>query len=43
VAGVFENGTKVRDAYSGIKAEVVDGNVSIASEYDIILLEALNE
>ena len=35
----FKNGTKLRDAYSGISTEVTNGKVTIDSEFDIVLLE----
>ncbi|RKE02559.1 alpha-amylase family glycosyl hydrolase [Marinifilum flexuosum] len=37
----LENGTKLRDAYSGKEAEVKDGKVSIDTEFDILLLELI--
>ncbi|MBT8261313.1 MAG: alpha-amylase [Bacteroidia bacterium] len=43
VADVFENGIKVRDAYSGETAEVVDGKVSVTTDYNLVLLEEINE
>lgn len=36
---IFENGTKVKDVYSGITSEVNDGKVAIDSEFGIVLLE----
>lgn len=41
VGNVFANGTKVRDAYSGKTAVVTDGNVTINTNFDILLLEKL--
>ncbi len=41
VGGVFADGTKLRDAYSGVEAEVKDQKVTLTSDYDIILLEKL--
>ena len=35
----FKNGTKLRDAYSGISTEVTNGKIIINSEFDIVLLE----
>lgn len=39
VEGVFENGTKLRDAYSGNEAIVQDGRIVFASPFDILLFE----
>ncbi len=39
VGTIFENGTKLKDAYSGKKVVVSNGKVSIDSEFDIVLLE----
>ena len=39
VSSVFENGTKLYDAYSGVQVEVENGNVEINSVYEIVLLE----
>ena len=41
VAGIFENGTRLRDAYSGKTAKVSNGKVSIDSEFGIVLYEKL--
>jgi alpha-amylase len=41
VGTIFENETKVKDAYSGKTSEVINGKVSIDSEFGIILLEKL--
>ncbi len=38
VAGQFENGTTVTDHYSGKTATVIDGKISIDSEFSIVLL-----
>lgn len=38
VAGVFENGTVLTDAYSGQTVEVKNNKVVIESEFDIVLL-----
>jgi alpha-amylase len=43
VSDVFENGTMIRDAYSGVVAEVTEGSVTITSEYTLVLLESTNE
>ncbi|TDD99256.1 alpha-amylase family glycosyl hydrolase [Flavobacterium cellulosilyticum] len=39
VGAIFKDGTKVRDAYSGISTVVLNGKVSIDTEYAILLLE----
>jgi alpha-amylase len=39
VKGVFEDETMVMDAYSGLRAKVVDGYVNLDTAYDIVLLE----
>lgn len=39
VGTVFENGTKLKDGYSGKKVEVLNGKVIIDTEFDIVLLE----
>lgn len=39
VSGIFENGTKVKDAYSGATMPVIDGKVSLTTNYQIVLLE----
>ncbi len=39
VGTIFENGTKLKDGYSGKEALVSNGKVSIDSEFDIVLLE----
>lgn len=39
VGTIFENGTKLKDAYSGKKVVVSNGKVNIDSEFDIVLLE----
>lgn len=41
VSTVFADGVEVQDAYSGVKATVADGKVTIDSQYDIVLLEAV--
>ncbi len=37
----LEDGTKLRDAYSGKKTKVENGKISVDTEYDILLLELL--
>jgi alpha-amylase len=39
---LFKNGAKLTDAYSGKEAFVVDGKVSIDTEFDLLLLELKN-
>lgn len=39
IDSIFKNGDKVKDCYSGKKAKVKDGKVTITSEFDIVLLE----
>ncbi|HSN49184.1 MAG TPA: hypothetical protein VLR29_10525, partial [Flavobacterium sp.] len=39
VGTIFENGTKLKDAFSGKNAVVLNGKVMIDSEFDIVLLE----
>ena len=39
VGTIFENGTKLTDAYSGKKVVVLNGKVTIDTEFDIVLLE----
>ena len=36
---IFENGAKVKDAYSGKEAVVANGKASIDSDFDLVLLE----
>ncbi len=36
---IFENGTKLKDAYSGKEAKVSNGKIIIDTEFDIVLLE----
>ena len=43
VASIFKNGTKLKDTYSGKEVLVVNGKVSIDSEFDIVLLEAISQ
>lgn len=39
VGTIFENGTKVKDAYSGKTAEVIDGKIIVDSSESIVLIE----
>jgi alpha-amylase len=39
VGTIFENGTKIKDAYSGKTSEVINGKVTVDSEFGILLLE----
>jgi len=39
VGTIFEDGTKLKDAYSGKKVVVSNGKVSIETEFNIVLLE----
>jgi alpha-amylase len=39
VGSTFKEGTKLRDAYSGKSATVLNGKVMIDSEFDVVLLE----
>ena len=41
VEGIFENGTKIRDAYSGAESNVENGKLTLSSEFEIVLLEKL--
>jgi alpha-amylase len=41
VGAIFPNGSKVKDAYSGKTATVVKGNVSLNTDFGIVLLEKL--
>jgi alpha-amylase len=41
VGEVFSNGTKLKDAYSGVKVKVSDGKVTINTPYNIVLLEKI--
>ncbi|MGC6285502.1 MAG: alpha-amylase family glycosyl hydrolase [Polaribacter sp.] len=41
VEGVFENGAKIRDAYSGTESIVQNGKLNMTSEFEIVLLEKL--
>lgn len=39
VGTIFANGTKLKDVYSGKTTVVINGKISIDSEFDIVLLE----
>jgi alpha-amylase len=39
---IFKDGAKVRDAYSGVEAEVDNGTVTLSSNETIVLLELKN-
>lgn len=39
VSGIFADGTKLRDAYSGSTMKVIDGKVSLNTNLSIVLLE----
>jgi alpha-amylase len=39
VAGVFADGSWVRDAYSGQRSRVVDGKIQLSTQYNIALIE----
>ena len=41
VASIFENGTKVRDMYSGISGIVTNGKVVLETNFSILLIEKL--
>ncbi len=41
VAGIFENGTKLRDAYSGQIVKVENGKAGVNSEFSIVLFEKI--
>ncbi len=40
VNSIFKDGIALTDTYSGVEATVKDGNVTIKSDYEIVLLEA---
>ncbi|SEK41878.1 alpha-amylase [Aquimarina amphilecti] len=40
VNSIFKDGTVLTDTYSGMEATVKDGNITIKSDYEIVLLEA---
>lgn len=39
VTGIFKDGDKIRDAYSGATMKVIGGKVSLESSYPVVLLE----
>lgn len=39
VNGIFKDGDRMRDAYSGATMKVIDGKVSMNSEFPVVLLE----
>ena len=39
VSGIWQDGTRVKDAYSGKEAVVANGKASIDSDFDLVLLE----
>ncbi|WP_396603015.1 alpha-amylase family glycosyl hydrolase [Algibacter sp. R77976] len=39
VSKVFKNGDILRDTYSGLSNKVIDGNITLNSEFNIVLLE----
>ena len=39
VVGIFENGTKLRDAYSGQMTKVENGKATINTEFSVVLFE----
>jgi alpha-amylase len=41
VTNIFNDGTILKDAYSGMEVMVKNGNVSFSSEYDVVLLELI--
>ena len=41
VTGIFENGTKLRDAYSGQIVKVENGKAAVNSEFSIVLFEKI--
>ncbi|ACU07185.1 Periplasmic alpha-amylase [Flavobacteriaceae bacterium 3519-10] len=41
VTGIFEGGTKVRDAYSGKTSKVENGRISFDTEFSIVLVEKI--
>lgn len=42
VSNIFENGTTLHDKYSDSYAKVIDGKITIESNYSIVLLEVFN-
>jgi alpha-amylase len=43
VGTIFENGTKLTDAYSGKQVVVKNGKISLDTEYDIVMLESSSQ
>lgn len=43
VGNVFQNGTKVKDAYSGETAIVTNGKITITTNYSILLIEKMKK
>ena len=41
VSSIFDDGTKLKDAYSGKTVTVKDGKVILSTEFNIVLIEAL--
>ncbi len=41
VANIWKDGTKVRDAYTGQKTEVKDGQIVLTTPWDLVLLEII--
>ena len=41
VTGIFENGTKLRDAYSGKTVKVENGKAIINTEFSLVLFEQI--
>ena len=41
VSGVFSNGAKIRDAYSGVLSEVINDEISIKSSDSVLILEQI--
>ena len=39
VTGIFDNGTRIRDAYSGATMPVIEGKISLTNDNNIVLLE----
>ena len=39
VTGIFDNGTRVKDAYSGATMPVIEGKISLTNDNNIVLLE----
>lgn len=39
VSAIFKNNVRLRDAYSGVKTQVVNGKVALDTDYSVVLLE----